>query len=89
MPLEVSQPFELVGMDLIGPLAETKEGHKYICVLVDYYTKWPQAYTLKSKSASEVTMCILKFVYQFEAPKRILTDQGREFVNAVSNSVHD
>lgn len=74
-------------MDLIGKLTKTKDGNQYLCVMIDYFTKWPQAYPLKTKSATEVTNCILKFVYQFESPKRILTDQGREFVNAVSSSV--
>lgn len=70
-------------MDLIGPLKMTSNNNQYICVLIDYLTKWPQAYQLKSKSAVEVAKCILKFFYQFEAPKRILTDQGKEFVNEV------
>lgn len=83
---KVSQPFELLGMDLIGKLTETKHGHQYICVMIDYFTKWAQAYPLTSKAAKEVTKCIIKFVHQFEAPKRILTDQGKEFVNAVSIS---
>lgn len=82
---QVSQPFELVGMDLISKLTETKNGNMYICTMVDYLTKWPQAYPLKSKNAEEVMRCILKFVHQFEAPKRILTDQGKELVNNVSN----
>ncbi|XP_026026956.1 uncharacterized protein LOC113024268 isoform X2 [Astatotilapia calliptera] len=83
----VSQPFELVGMDLIGKLTETNNGHQYICVFIDYFTKWPQAYPLKSKSAVEVTNCLIKFVHQFEAPKRILTDQGKEFVNSLNKRV--
>ncbi|XP_037113220.1 protein transport protein SEC31-like [Syngnathus acus] len=74
-------------MDLIGKLAQTKDGYQYICVMVDYFTKWPQAYPLRSKSAADVTACILKFVYQFESPKRILTDQGKEFVNAINKRV--
>lgn len=81
---KISQPFELVGMDLIGKLTETKNGHQYICVMIDYFAKWPQAYLLKSKAAREVSQCIIKIVHQFEAPKRILTDQGKEFVKAVS-----
>lgn len=71
-------------MDLIGKLKTTSTGNQYICVLIDYLTKWTQAYPLKTKCAEEVTQCILKFFYQFEAPKRILTDQGKEFVNEVS-----
>ncbi len=81
--LQVTKPFELVGMDLIGKLKTTKAGNQYICVMIDYLTKWPQAYAITSKTAEEVSQCILKFFYQFEAPKRILTDQGREFVNEV------
>jgi IS30 family transposase len=70
-------------MDLVGKLVMTDQGNQYICVMVDYFTRWSQAYAIKSKSAAEVTQCILKFVYQFEVPQRILTDQGREFVNQV------
>ncbi|KAL1247033.1 hypothetical protein QQF64_034468 [Cirrhinus molitorella] len=87
MSFKVTAPFELVGMDLIGKLTKTDDGYQYICVLIDYFTKWPQAYPLKTKSASEVTNCILKFFYQFEAPKRILTDQGKEFVNSINTDV--
>ncbi|XP_046697252.1 KRAB-A domain-containing protein 2-like [Silurus meridionalis] len=75
------------GMDLIGKLACTDSGNQYICVIIDYLTKWPQAYPLRSKSAEEVTNCIIKFFNQFEAPKRILTDQGREFVNQINQNV--
>lgn len=68
-------------MDLIGKLTQTDSGHQYICVMIDHLTKWPQAYPLCTKSAKEVTD-----LYQFEAPKRILTDQGKEFVNEVNSN---
>nr|XP_055025616.1 ras-associated and pleckstrin homology domains-containing protein 1-like [Misgurnus anguillicaudatus] len=74
-------------MDLVGKLALTDNGNQYICVIIDYMTKWPQAYPLKSKAAREVADCLLKFVHQFEAPKRVLTDQGKEFVNTIDTSV--
>jgi len=70
-------------MDLIGKLTPTENGHQYICVMVDYFTKWSEAYPLKTKKAEEVTGCILDFFYTFGAPQRLLTDQGREFVNKV------
>jgi IS30 family transposase len=80
---KVSQPFELVGMDMIGKVAETEAGNTYILVTVDYFTKWPEAFALPSKTAANVADCIIRFFYRFGAPKRILTDQGREFVNEV------
>ncbi|KAL3999878.1 EH domain-containing protein 1 [Sarotherodon galilaeus] len=86
-PVQVTQPFVLLGMDLIGPLKMTSIGNQYICVFIDNLRKWPQAYQLKSKSADEVTQYILKFFFQFEAPKRILTDQGKEFVNELNRNI--
>ena len=75
--LQVAKPFELIGKDLIGKLKTTKAGNQYICVMIDYL--WPQAYAIKSKTAEEVSQCILKFFYQFEAPKVYLpnTDQQK------------
>lgn len=86
-PIIVNEPWELVGMDLIGKLSMTSAGNQYICVLIDYFTKWVEAYPLTSKTAEEVTACIVKVFYRFGAPKRILTDQGREFVNKMNKEV--
>lgn len=69
-------------MDLLK-LTVTESGNQYICVMVDYFTKWAEAYPLKRKSAEEVTHCVLDFVYKFGAPQRLLTDQGTEFKNKV------
>uniref|UniRef100_A0A9J8BA27 Integrase catalytic domain-containing protein n=1 Tax=Cyprinus carpio carpio TaxID=630221 RepID=A0A9J8BA27_CYPCA len=74
-------------MDLVGKLVKSDQQCQYILVIIDYCVKWTQAYPLKSKSTAEVTQCILKFVYQFEVPKQILTDQGREFVNTINTEV--
>ena len=68
---------------MVGKLTQTNSGNQYICVMVDYFTKWAEAYPLKTKMAVEVTACILDFFYKFGAPKRLLSDQGREFCNKV------
>ncbi|RXN03986.1 gypsy retrotransposon integrase 1-like protein [Labeo rohita] len=81
IPICVTKPLELLGMDLVGKVTRTRKGNEYICVLVDYYTKWAEAYAIPNKSAAVVSRCIINFFYRFGAPKRILTDQGSEFVN--------
>ena len=54
---KVTQPFELIGMDLIGKLVQTDWGNQYVCVMMtDYLTKWPQAYALLNKSAKACKM---------------------------------
>ncbi|KAL1250521.1 hypothetical protein QQF64_018317 [Cirrhinus molitorella] len=43
-------------MDLVGKLTPTKEGYQYICVMVDYFTKWCEAFPRKTKSAEEINL---------------------------------
>lgn len=56
-----TDPLKLVGMDLVGKLAPTKRGSRYICVMIDYFTNWTEACPLSSKTATEVSECILDF----------------------------
>ncbi|KAH1172064.1 hypothetical protein KIL84_007682 [Mauremys mutica] len=82
--VKVSQPFELVGMDLIGPLPATKEGYQYILTATDYLTRWVHAFPLKNKSAPEVAKKMYEFIYQYGWPQRILTGPGSEFTNELN-----
>ena len=43
-----------IGIDLIGPLAITPRGNKYIMTVTDYYSKWAEATPLQDKSAPSV-----------------------------------
>src|SRR3954454_18967594 len=42
-PIKVRKAFERIGIDFIGPLERTRRGNKYILVVTDYLTKWPEA----------------------------------------------
>lgn len=46
---QVAEPWDIVVMDLVGKLTPTKEEYQYICVMVDYFTKWCEAFPLKTK----------------------------------------
>lgn len=74
----------MLGIDLIGPFKETDKGNKYIITITDLFTKWVVAYPLKDKSGLSVARAILKMIYTHGPPVRIITDQGREFVNEVN-----
>lgn len=45
-PIVVSEPFEIVAMDIVGPLPLTEAGNKYILVFGEYLTKWPEAFPI-------------------------------------------
>ncbi|CAH2220544.1 gag-pol fusion [Pelobates cultripes] len=71
--IKVSAVWELVGIDLTGPFTETVDGFKYILTATDYFSKWVEAFPLKSKCAG--------------CPKRILSDQGRELINQLNDQM--
>ena len=79
--------FTQFGMDLVGPLPTTKNGNRYIIVLTDYLTKWPEAEAIPSKHATEVAKFITKVVCRYGSVKVIITDQGREFCNELNDEI--
>ena len=60
-PLPVmKEPFARVAMDVFGPLSRTKTGNKYILVLMDYSTKWPEAFALRNVTTETVVNCLVE-----------------------------
>ena len=71
---------ERVQMDLIGPLPETRLGHKYVLTVTCCFTKWTESYPLKTISAKAVASTFVKeFMCRYGLVKEIHTDQGRQF----------
>ena len=42
----IKESFTRIVMDVFGPLNRTKAGNKYNLVLMDYATKWPEAFAM-------------------------------------------
>lgn len=70
-------------MDLVA-LPETPAGNRYLLTVTDLFTKYIFLRALRDKSAKSVCDAVLDLFHTFGPPQRIITDQGREFVNAVS-----
>jgi len=79
-PIKTIQMLEKMGMDLIGPLPKSKQGHVYILVMQDYFTKWPEAIPLKDTTAKSVAGVLLSVILTWGPPAELLSNQGPEFV---------
>ena len=81
IPIEVTQPFELVTFDIMGPIAPvTAEGNRYILVMLDHFTKWAEAFALKDQKAQTVANIIFsEYICRHGCPRRFLSDQGTNF----------
>ena len=81
--MQVKEPWDVLGLDLIGPLPETGRGNKYVLTMTDLFTKWVIAEPIASKTAAEVSAILTNKMYTFGMVRKIITDQGKEFVNQV------
>ena len=79
----VPKKFYRVHMDLVGPFPTGSHGHKYVCVLVDAFTRYTFCYAMVDKSANSVADAIHYFIMKFGCPRVLISDNGREFVNEV------
>ena len=46
-------------MDIIGPLPRSRSGKKYVLVICDYATKYPEAIPLHSTYASHIAEALM------------------------------
>jgi hypothetical protein len=84
IPILSSKPFELLGMDILGPLKRSKNGYKYILVCVDHFTSWVEAAPMKTMTAKEVVEVFFNIIIsRHSCPEKVLTDQGRQLVGHV------
>ncbi|GBN61176.1 Transposon Tf2-8 polyprotein [Araneus ventricosus] len=79
-----SQRFETLAIDLFGLLPESKDGKKWIFIVEDYTTKWVELFALPSATAKEFATTLLEEVLlRYGIPRRIISDNGTQFVSAV------
>ncbi|KAL5488511.1 hypothetical protein EMCRGX_G017453 [Ephydatia muelleri] len=82
VPLPVmAEPFSRIAMDIVGPLPRSRSGHKYILVICDYATRYPEAVPLRSCEAEKIAEELMKLLSRVGIPKEVLTDQRSNFTS--------
>jgi hypothetical protein len=75
------EPLHTVHADCLGPLTPTVDGHKHVLVFIDAFTKFCLLLPIRTLTSKETKEQIQNFFSLFGAPKRIITDAGRNFQN--------
>ncbi|GFW70250.1 hypothetical protein TNCV_3337681 [Trichonephila clavipes] len=84
----VGAPFERIAFDILGPLPRTASGNKYLLVVMDYFTKWPEVYPIPDQEAPTVAEAVVQhWISIYGVPLPLHSDQGRNFVSAVLKGV--
>ena len=78
----VDEPFARIAMDIEGPLVRSEKGNRFILVVCDYGTKYPEAIPLKTIDAETIANALIDIFSRTGIPREILSDQGSNFMSA-------
>jgi hypothetical protein len=89
-----SHPTPLHHVIVIGPFGKweidfttchptSSQGHKYIIVAINYFTKWAEAMLTYLNDGKTTTLFTFNHIItKFEVPRQLVTDHGSHFQNA-------
>jgi len=58
--IPVGGAWDMLGVDLVGPLPRSNKGNKYVIVFSDYLTMWVEAFPIPNKKASIVAKVLVE-----------------------------
>ena len=74
-------------MDIVGPLPRTISGNRYILVLCDYATRYPEAVAVRSIDAECIADEHVQIFARVGIPEEILTDQSSNLSKLLSENL--
>lgn len=82
------EPFELIGVDVVGPLPKTNRNNKYIITAVDVFTRWATTYATNTMNAIDIANFLVEKVFCIHGvPQVILTDRGTNFTAGLTDKL--
>ena len=84
----IDVPFKRIAMDIVGPLPRSASGKRFILVICDYATRYPEAVALRSVDANKIAKELINFFARVGVPEEILTDQGTNFTSRLMQEVY-
>ncbi|KAL8441298.1 hypothetical protein Emag_007297 [Eimeria magna] len=80
LDLPIGAPFELIAIDLFGPLPITRRGNNHILVTIDHYTRWVELVHLPNPTAAQVAQALFnEWISRWGVPRALLSDNGPQF----------
>ena len=86
----VNVMFKKVAIDIVGPIEPMSDTKKrYILVVIDYSTRYPEAVPLKDISAKSVVDALWEIWTRLGVPDQIVTDQGSQFTGHLMREINE
>ena len=87
--MTTSWPFHTWRLDLIRPINPPSNGHIWILIATEYFTKWVKAIPLKKATVATVANFIQEHIItRFGIPKRLISDNGNPFMKNLTEAYY-
>ena len=82
------QRFEMLAVDLFGPLPVTKDGFQWILITEDVATRWLELFAMQEATAENCAKILIEEMFlRFSVPRQLKTDNGVQFISAIMQQV--
>lgn len=79
---DVSEPFQVISMDLMGPFPRSKQGNTMLLVVSCWFSKFCLLFPLRNGKAGNICKIIEEDVFLlYGTPNVIICDNGKQFVS--------
>ena len=86
--LPIGTPFEVVAVDLFGPLVETERGNSRILVMIDHHTRWVELAALSNITAETTAKALFEvWISRWGTMRALLSDNGSQFNAALTRQL--
>ena len=79
----ITEPFDEIALDLIGPLPRSKHGKRFALTAICMASRWPEVYPLNDTKAENIAEGLIQFITRNGIPSKVLTDNGSQFTSEV------
>ena len=67
---------------MLGPFTPSAKGNRFIVVITDYFTRWPEAFPVPHAQAPLVAKILVdQIVFTHGAPRYLMSDRGQNFLS--------
>lgn len=81
-PKIVTKPFQMISMDLLGPLPRSTKQNAYLLVITDRFTKYSSLFPIRQATASKIMDLVeTRWFCIFGVPETIIMDNGKQFIS--------
>ena len=88
MPI-IQNPWTRIAIDIVGPLPRTKRGNRFILTVMDFSSRYPEAFPMRKVDAPSVCDNLIQLFSRFGLPQQLLSDNGSNFVSRVTEGLLD